>query len=87
MVIFRPAIIGSSLEDPFPGWTDTLSAAGGLSLFVGLGLINYINTSGKSEFDLIPVDIVTNGVITTTAHCHKFGGENNVQIYNCGSSV
>jgi fatty acyl-CoA reductase len=76
MVIFRPAIIGSSLEDPFPGWTDTLSAAGGLSLFVGLGLVNYANTSGKSEFDLIPVDIVTNGIIITTAHCHQFGGDN-----------
>lgn len=87
MVIFRPSIIGSSLADPFPGWTDTLSAAGGLSLFVGLGLIKYANVSGKAEFDLIPVDIVTNGVIITTAHCHKYGGDNNVQIYNCASSV
>ena len=43
VVLLRPSIIASSLESPFPGWTDSLSAAGGLTLMSGLGLINYIN--------------------------------------------
>ena len=42
--LLRPAIIASSLSDPFPGWTDSLAAAGGITLLVGLGLINYIHS-------------------------------------------
>ena len=41
-VLFRPSIIASSAREPFPGWTDSLSAAGGLSLMCSLGLINFI---------------------------------------------
>lgn len=45
--LFRPAIIASSLEEPFPGWTDTMSAAGGLTVLGGLGLIRYIKGAGE----------------------------------------
>lgn len=44
-VIFRPSIISASIRDPVPGWTDTLSAAGGLSIGGSVGLINYIHGS------------------------------------------
>ena len=67
VVLFRPSIIASALDQPFPGWTDSLVAAGGITLVSGLGLVNYINTTGKSEFDLIPVDFVANGIIIATA--------------------
>ena len=43
VVIWRPSIIGSGLQDPFPGWTDTLSAAGGLALLSALGLVQFIH--------------------------------------------
>lgn len=36
--ILRPSIIGASHVEPFPGWTDTLSAAGGLIFLNGTGL-------------------------------------------------
>jgi len=67
VVLFRPSIIASSNQQPFPGWTDSLAAAGGLSLLTGLGLVDYVNTSGKTSFDLIPVDFVANGILITTA--------------------
>ena len=41
-VIWRPAIISSSVSDPFPGWTDQLSAAGGVTILGGLGFIPYL---------------------------------------------
>ena len=66
--LVRPAIIASSLREPFPGWTDSLSAAGGISLMTGLGLINYLKARGDNKFDIIPVDIVTNQIITATAY-------------------
>jgi len=83
--LLRPAIIASSLRDPFPGWTDSLSAAGGISVLVGLGLINYIRARGDNKFDLIPVDIVTNHILIATAYgAEKKPGE--MHVYNCGSS-
>lgn len=42
MLILRPSVIVASLRDPYPGWTDTLSAAGGLGVGGGIGLINYV---------------------------------------------
>ena len=42
LVISRPTIVAGALKDPFPGWTDTIAAAGGLTLMVGIGIINYL---------------------------------------------
>ena len=85
VVLFRPSIIASALEQPFPGWTDSLAAAGGITLVSGLGLVNYINTTGKSEFDLIPVDFVANGIIIATAK-QGISKSTNIEIYNCATS-
>ena len=46
VVIWRPAIIASALTQPFPGWTDSLSAAGGLSFLGGLGILKYLRGTG-----------------------------------------
>jgi alcohol-forming fatty acyl-CoA reductase len=51
-----------------PGWTDTISAAGGLSLIGGMGVINFIHGKKNNIADLIPVDIVSNMIIVGTAH-------------------
>jgi fatty acyl-CoA reductase len=67
-VIFRPSIIACSVKEPFPGWTDSLSAAGGLTLMIGLGLCNYFNIKGDNALDVIAVDMVSNGILVTTAH-------------------
>lgn len=67
-VVFRPAIIASANKEPFPGWTDSLSAAGGVTLLSGLGLINFINITGDNCFDVIAVDIVSNGILVTAAN-------------------
>jgi hypothetical protein len=39
VVLIRPSIVASSIREPMPGWTDTLSAAGGLSFGGGIGVI------------------------------------------------
>jgi len=67
VVILRPSIIGGSLKEPMVGWTDTFSAAGGLSVAVGFGLVNSINGKKDSISDLVPVDMVTNAIIVSTA--------------------
>jgi alcohol-forming fatty acyl-CoA reductase len=67
-VIWRPAIISSSISDPFPGWTDQLSAAGGVTILGGLGFVPFLHGTGKNTVDLIPVDIVVNGLLVATCH-------------------
>jgi fatty acyl-CoA reductase len=87
-VLFRPAIIAAADQEPFKGWTDSLAAAGGLTLLASLGLMNYmyISTGGTNNFDVIPVDIVSNGIIVTSANAGtKKSGE--LDIYNCGTSA
>ena len=39
LYILRPTIIGASLEEPFPGWTDSIGFAGGIYLLAGLGIL------------------------------------------------
>lgn len=74
MVILRPSIIGSSLKEPYPGWVDTLAAAGGIGVTACIGILNYVNGTVLSKVDLIPVDFVTNHIIVSTAHQSKRPG-------------
>jgi nucleoside-diphosphate-sugar epimerase len=66
-VILRPSIIGGSVSEPVPGWTDTFSAAGGLTLAGSIGIVNYIYGDGKNVADLVPVDHVSNAILVSTA--------------------
>lgn len=67
VAVVRPSIIGASYTEPVTGWTDTFSAAGGLSLAGGIGIVNYVKGNGKNIADLVPVDLVANTIIVTTA--------------------
>ena len=66
-VIYRPSIIISSYREPYPGWTDTLSAAGGLSLAGSVGILHYVHGDPQIKSDLVPVDMTTNQIIVCTA--------------------
>lgn len=84
-VIFRPSIIACAVSEPFPGWTDTLSAAGGLSFLGSIGLVQLAHQSGQNRIDITPVDYVSNGLIIATVKGSK--SKNGLQIYNYSSSV
>lgn len=65
--ILRPSIIGASYIEPIEGWTDTFSAAGGITLAGGVGIVNYVHGNGNNIADLVPVDFVSNIIIAVTA--------------------
>lgn len=67
VVILRPSIIIAAVKEPLPGWTDTLSAAGGLSLAGGTGVLEFVYSRADNIADIIPVDYVTNMIIVSTA--------------------
>jgi alcohol-forming fatty acyl-CoA reductase len=67
LLILRPAIIVCSNQEPFPGWTDTLAAAGILSMMASAGVTRYLVGNNYNRADLIPVDFVANAIIVGTA--------------------
>ena len=39
LCIVRPAIINTSIAEPYPGWIDSVAAATALFMFIGLGIV------------------------------------------------
>jgi hypothetical protein len=84
-VIWRPSIISSAMREPMPGWTDSLSAAGGLTLLASLGVVKRAYKPLENPFDMIPVDIVSNGCLVATVNAAS--SDLSIHIFNCGTSV
>ena len=70
--IIRPAIVGCSFEEPFPGWVDNISAAGSMIFFAGIGIIRDGIGDITKVGGIIPVDFVVNAtIIGTSYHANK----------------
>jgi len=67
LVIVRPSIVESSLEDPEPGWVFGLKVADPLIVGYGRGQVPDFPTSRHVVMDLVPVDIVVNTIIAAAA--------------------
>ena len=65
LLIIRPSIIGASLEEPFPGWTDSIGLAGGIYMIAGLGILRDIPGDENNIGDQVPVDIVSNQILAS----------------------
>jgi hypothetical protein len=39
LLLLRPSIIAAALEEPFPGWTDSIGLVGGIYMIAGLGIL------------------------------------------------
>lgn len=82
--IVRPTIIGGAWKEPFPGWVDSISAAGAFYLSGGLGLMKITIINKYNIGDQIPVDIVSNSAIISAALlCRPY----DPYILHVGSSV
>lgn len=66
--IVRPSIVISCQDEPCLGWTETISAAGGLVFAVANGLLNFIKTKPHILIDIIPCDFVSNQIIVACAY-------------------
>lgn len=65
LVIFRPAIIESSYEEPLPGWIDGLRMADPIIVAYGRGKLAEFPAREDIPIDVIPVDFVANAMIAT----------------------
>ena len=81
----RPSIIGASHVDPVPGWTDTLSAAGGLIFLNGTGLKHAYPMRFETIIDIVPVDYVINSALVASFFT-AIKPKTEVEIYTVASS-
>jgi long-chain acyl-CoA synthetase len=84
VVIFRPAIIEGSFDEPAPGWIDGLRMADPLIVAYGRGKLSEFPAREDIALDLIPVDFVVNGLLAALPIGRPRGRE--VTIYQSASS-
>ncbi|MCH7808302.1 MAG: AMP-binding protein [Planctomycetes bacterium] len=84
VVIFRPAIIESSYEEPMPGWIDGLRMADPVLVAYGRGKLKEFPGLPDVAMDMIPVDFVSNAMIATLPS--KDSPVDHVPVYHCASS-
>lgn len=63
VVIARPSIVIPAWKEPIPGWVDNFNGPTGLFIAAGKGVLRSMNCNGEYFADLIPVDVVCNGLI------------------------
>lgn len=66
LAIVRPSIVGAAWREPYQGWVDALTAAGGIFLTVGLGICHDLVCRPDDVTDVVPVDFVVNVLLKAT---------------------
>ncbi|XP_061397102.1 fatty acyl-CoA reductase wat-like [Musca vetustissima] len=85
LCIFRPGIIISTVEEPIPGWIDTIQGAAGATYSFLIGVLRIINVAYKTKAPLVPVDYCANMIMAATWHTasnHKSRRTSEPTIYN-----
>jgi hypothetical protein len=66
VAVVRPSIVESSIEKPFVGWNEGVNTSASLSYLLGT-FFRQLPTNESKCLDLIPVDLVSRGMILISA--------------------
>lgn len=83
LTILRPSIIESALEEPAPGWIEGVKVADAIILAYAREKVSLFPGKRSGIIDVIPVDLVANGIILSLAEALAVPGER--RIYQCCS--
>jgi fatty acyl-CoA reductase len=84
VVILRPAIITSTLREPFPGWVEGVRTIDSLCVAYGKGKLSCFLGDINGIVDVIPADMVVNAILVAmVAHANQPCDV----IYHVGSSL
>uniref|UniRef100_A0A7M5TZT8 Fatty acyl-CoA reductase n=1 Tax=Clytia hemisphaerica TaxID=252671 RepID=A0A7M5TZT8_9CNID len=84
-MIVRPSIVSSSISDPFPGWVDNYNGVSGIVVAISRGLLRSMHVPTVIKHDIVPVDYVSNCIITSTWY-YATSRDKQPLICNCTSS-
>ena len=79
---FRPAVVESAVEYPFAGWNEGFNTCGPLVYLLSTWF-RQLPAKGDYPFDVVPVDMVCNGM--TIAGAGLMLGDD-TRVYQCGTS-
>ena len=82
LAIFRPAIVESAIEFPFPGWNEGFNTSGPLVYLAGTWF-RHIPARAGNPLDVIPVDQVCKALFIVGAALMR---NEHAPVYQCGSS-
>jgi hypothetical protein len=82
MAIFRPAIVESAIEYPFPGWNEGFNTSGPLVYLAGTWF-RHVPARPGNPLDVIPVDQVCKMLFIVAAALIR---DEHAPVYQCGSS-
>ncbi|GAB3814625.1 HAD-IB family hydrolase [Tessaracoccus terricola] len=82
--VVRPAIVESSLVDPYPGWIEGFKMADPIILAYGRGQLPEFPASPDAVIDIIPCDYVVNAIVAVCATQPKVGEP---EFYHCSSGA
>ncbi len=83
LTILRPSIIESALEEPAPGWIEGVKVADAIILAYAREKVSLFPGKRSGIIDVIPVDLVANGIILSLAEALAEPGRH--RIYQCCS--
>ncbi|XP_061395538.1 putative fatty acyl-CoA reductase CG5065 [Musca vetustissima] len=91
VAIFRPSIVISSIEEPFPGWVDNFNGPIGMLVACGVGIMRTNNGNPDCIPDFIPVDfcvrtllLTAYKVVTQPTPSDQIAGD--VEVFHCSNS-
>ncbi|XP_062549699.1 fatty acyl-CoA reductase wat-like [Armigeres subalbatus] len=94
IVIVRPSVVASTMEDPIQGWTDNLYGLNGVIVGAGCGILRVLNAADHKRVDVIPADYVINGTLVAAHRAAEDYRHNapstepdKVHIYHVASGV
>ena len=91
LLILRPSIIGASLSEPTPGWTDNTSLLNGVTLLVGLGIMRDLRGIPGAFLDVVPVDLVVKqilqSIVNLAVQYRESAGQKNVLVSHASTSA
>ncbi|XP_037042767.1 putative fatty acyl-CoA reductase CG5065 [Bradysia coprophila] len=82
VAIVRPSIVVACHNEPTPGWLDGYSGPNFLTVAIGNGLLHTIICEGDFISDVIPVDFVSNMMITAAWRIATTKSHD-IKVFNC----
>ncbi|KAJ6639260.1 putative fatty acyl-CoA reductase [Pseudolycoriella hygida] len=87
IIIYRPSIVISALEEPIPGWIDNFNGPVGLLIACALGILRTTHGDPDIVSDFTPVDTSIKAMIVAAWKRGTKPTSEKIVVYNCSTSL
>ncbi|CAK1546456.1 unnamed protein product [Leptosia nina] len=88
IIIMRPSIVISSIQEPVPGWIENLNGPVGILIASGKGILRSVYSDPDLVADYMPVDVAIKMFIVGSwlRGSKKLEPTDDVEVYHCSTS-